>query len=120
MLALRSLARSAPLALGRAGARSSAAVRPCAAAASSALQPARAAFSVTAGRRADDSSDAELSDKLSSEIQIEEELKANEPKPASIKDFLAHGPFELQDTPGHEVVKLVRSFNNERCLGPKP
>lgn len=82
----------------------------------SALRPARAAaFSTTAGRRAaDGETDDELSAKLESEIQIEEEMKAQEQQPASIKDFLDNSPFELIDTPGQEVVKLVRSFGNEK------
>lgn len=74
-----------------------------------------AAFSSTAGRRAaDGETDDELSAKLESEIQVEEEVKAQEQQPASIKDFLENSPFELIDTPGQEVVKLVRSFGDEK------
>ncbi|KAM4056618.1 mitochondrial glycoprotein [Hirsutella rhossiliensis] len=119
MLSLRSAARAVPRVLGRAAAaplRSSATARPSISATAAALrQPARAAFSATAGRRAHvaESTD-ELSAKLESELQIEEDLKANEQQPASIKDFLDNCPFELQDTPGQEVVKLVRSFNDEK------
>lgn len=41
-------------------------------------------------------------------------MKANEQEPASIKDFLNNSAFELQDTPGQEVVKLVRTFGEEK------
>lgn len=41
-------------------------------------------------------------------------MKANEQEPASIKDFLNNSAFELIDTPGQEVVKLVRNFGNEK------
>ena len=75
----------------------------------------RAAFSSTAGRRAaDGETDDELSAKLESEIQIEEDMKASEQQPASVKDFLDNSPFELIDTPGQEVVKLSRSFGDEK------
>lgn len=84
----------------------------------STLRPARAAaFSTTAGRRAaDGETDDELSAKLESEMQIEEDMKAQEQQPASIKDFLDNSPFELIDTPGQEVVKLTRSFGNEKYV----
>lgn len=58
--------------------------------------------------------DEELSAKLDSEIQFETEVKENEPQPASIKDFLENGPFELQDTPGKEEVVLTRTYGNEK------
>uniref|UniRef100_A0A8H7TTV1 Uncharacterized protein n=1 Tax=Bionectria ochroleuca TaxID=29856 RepID=A0A8H7TTV1_BIOOC len=41
-------------------------------------------------------------------------MKANEQQPASVKDFLANTAFELIDTPGQEVVKLVRTFGEEK------
>lgn len=76
---------------------------------------ARAAFSTTVGRRAaDGETDEELSAKLESEIQIEEEMRAQEQQPASIQDFLENTPFKLLDTPGQEVVKLVRDFGDEK------
>lgn len=81
----------------------------------SALRP--AAFSTTVGRRAaDGETDDTLSAKLESEIEIEEQMKDEEEQPASIKDFLAASDFELIDTPGQEVVKLVRSFGEEKCV----
>jgi len=58
--------------------------------------------------------DSELSAKLESEIQFETEVKENEPQPASIKDFLENGPFEIQDIPGQEDVVLTRTFGNEK------
>ena len=39
---------------------------------------------------------------------------ANEQQPASVKDFLDNSPFELIDTAGQEVVKLTRSFGDEK------
>ena len=119
MLSLRTVARSAPRALSRMTASSlRQSARPSAfIKMSSALRPAHAAaaFSTTVGRRAAESeTDDELSAKLESEIQIEEDMKANEQQPASVKDFLDNSPFELVDTPGQEVVKLTRSFGDEQ------
>lgn len=120
MLSIRSFARSAPRAIARV---SSASIRQSVArpstfvktSALTSLRPARAAFSTTVFRRAADGEiDDELSAKLESEIQIEEDMKANEQEPASIKDFLNNSAFELQDTPGQEVVKLVRTFGEEK------
>lgn len=122
MLSIRNLARSAPRAAARfssATLRQSASVaRPSTLIKSSAisvLRPARAAFSTTVFRgAAEGETDDELSAKLDSEIQIEEDMKANEQEPASIKDFINNSAFELIDTPGQEVVKLVRSFGDEK------
>ncbi|KAM0475832.1 hypothetical protein ACHAPX_006709 [Trichoderma viride] len=123
MLFVRNLARAAPRTLSRtAGAslRSSAIARPSAfikSPAIKALLPTRAAaFSTTVRRSQEDDVDVDvaLSAKLDSEIQIEEDIKVNEQQPASIKDFLDNSPFELIDTPGQEVVKLTRSFNEEK------
>lgn len=122
MLSIRTFARSAPRALSRmtasslrqsAGARPSAFLKPTTAAVLNSARP--AAFSTTVGRWASEGeTDEELSAKLDSEIQIEEDMKANEQEPASVKDFLANSPFELVDTPGQEVVKLVRNFGEEK------
>ncbi|KAM0447797.1 hypothetical protein ACHAPV_001308 [Trichoderma viride] len=123
MLFVRNLARAAPRTLSRtAGAslRSSAIARPSTlfkSPAIKALLPTRAAaFSTTVRRSQEDDVDVDvaLSAKLDSEIQIEEDIKVNEQQPASIKDFLDNSPFELIDTPGQEVVKLTRSFNEEK------
>ncbi|KLP01209.1 MAM33-mitochondrial acidic matrix protein [Fusarium fujikuroi] len=81
--------------------------------AASALRPAQAAFSTTSFRKATEN-DGELSAKLESEIKIEEDIKASEQDPASIKDFLNNSAFELIDTPGQEIVKLVRDFGDEK------
>lgn len=120
MLSVRTFARAAPRAAARISSsalRQSAIARPSILKTSTltALRPARAAFSTTVFRRAAKSeTDEELSAKLESEIQIEEDMKANEQEPASIKDFLNNSAFELVDTPGQEVVKLVRSFGEEK------
>ncbi|KAG6000150.1 hypothetical protein E4U21_005765 [Claviceps maximensis] len=123
MLSLRSFARSAPRAAARLTTASmrSGVARPSSTfiktSAMSALQASTggAHFSTTVGRRAADSeTDCELAAKLESEIQIEQDMKAEEQQPASIKDFLENSPFELIDVPGQEVVKLVRSFGNEK------
>lgn len=57
--------------------------------------------------------DEELSVKLESELQFENEMKEDEQLPASVKDFLENSPFELKDEPGKEDVSLVRKFGNE-------
>lgn len=81
--------------------------------ASSALRPAQSAFSTTVFRKAAEA-DGELLAKLESEIKIEEDMKASEQDPASIKDFLNNSAFELIDTPGQEVVKLTRNYGEEK------
>jgi complement component 1 Q subcomponent-binding protein len=58
--------------------------------------------------------DEELSAKLASEIEFEQDVKENEPMPASIKDFLENGPFEIQDSPGKQEVVLTRTFGSEK------
>ncbi|KAF4585950.1 glycoprotein suaprga1 [Ophiocordyceps camponoti-floridani] len=58
--------------------------------------------------------DSELVGKLVSELQIEEELKEEGQTPASIDDFLGNSPFKISDEAGHEVVKLIRSYNDEK------
>ncbi|KAH6900217.1 mitochondrial glycoprotein [Thelonectria olida] len=117
MLSVRTFARSAPRAVARISAttlRQSA--RPSTFVKTSALnlaRPARAAFSTTVFRQAAEG-DKELAAKLESELQIEEDMKANDQEPASIKDFLNNSAFKLVDTPGQEVVKLERTFNDEK------
>ncbi|KAG5929065.1 hypothetical protein E4U42_007290 [Claviceps africana] len=123
MLSSRSFARSAPRIAAR---LSGASIRSGVARSSSAfvktsvvcaLRPSTGAahFSTTIGRRAAASeADEELSAKLASELQIEQDISGQDQEPASIKDFLANGPFELIDVPGQEMVKLVRSFNDEK------
>ena len=124
MLSARTFARQAPRAVARmttASMRQPLIARPvavsagvCKSAAAAPLPASRAAFSATAGRRAPSETDQELSAKLDSEIQIEEDMKASEQVPSSVKDFLDNSPFELVDTPGEEVVKLVRNLNGEK------
>ncbi|UKZ49831.1 hypothetical protein TrVGV298_004084 [Trichoderma virens] len=121
MLFLRTVARSAPRTISRAAGaslRSSAIARSSLARTPAIkLLPTRAAaFSTTVRRSKEDDIEVDeaLSAKLESEIQIEEDIKANEQQPASIKDFLDNSPFELIDTPGQEVVKLTRSYGEEK------
>jgi len=121
-MSLRTFARAAPRAISRASAiqtisrtatnnllkttRTTAFLRPQQA----------SAFSTSVFRRAAETSetDEELSSKLGSEIEFEEDVKENEPQPSSVKDFLENGPFELKDTPGKEEVVLSRTFGNEK------
>jgi complement component 1 Q subcomponent-binding protein len=62
--------------------------------------------------------DEELSAKLASEIEFENDVKENEPLPASIKDFLDNSPFQLEDIPGREDVTLTRTFGDEKWVPP--
>lgn len=120
MLSLRTAARSAPRFLSRAV--SSTAIRPSTrtssilnAKSTFRLTRQTSAFSTSIFRRAPaGETDEELSAKLASEIEFENDVKENEPLPASIKDFLENGPFEIQDTPGKEEVTLTRTFGNEK------
>ncbi|KAG6038905.1 hypothetical protein E4U41_003552 [Claviceps citrina] len=122
MLSIRSFSRSAPRAVARLTTASvpSGVVRSSILIRTSAVSAARSCtgthhFSTTVGRRAAEGEVGdELSAKLGSELEIEAEVGNQEQLPASIKDFLENSPFELIDTPGHEVVKLVRSFGNEK------
>ncbi|KAF5677967.1 mitochondrial acidic matrix protein [Fusarium heterosporum] len=115
MFSARNIARSAPRVVARlSGAALRQTARPSAfVKASSALRPAQSAFSTTVFRKAAEA-DGELLAKLESEIKIEEDMKASEQDPASIKDFLNNSAFELIDTPGQEVVKLTRTYGEEK------
>ncbi|SPJ74426.1 related to MAM33 - mitochondrial acidic matrix protein [Fusarium torulosum] len=115
MFSARNVARSAPRVVSRlSGAALRQTTRPSAfIKASSALRPAQSAFSTTVFRKAAEA-DGELLAKLESEIKIEEDMKASEQDPASIKDFLNNSAFELIDTPGQEVVKLTRTYGEEK------
>ncbi|KAK3942052.1 mitochondrial glycoprotein [Diplogelasinospora grovesii] len=123
MMSLRAFARSAPRAIARASASTS--VRPVARTSSSLLSQSASlrlrqpqlssAFSTSVFRRARaGETDEELSQKLASEIEFEQDVKENEPMPSSVKDFLENGPFEIIDTPGKEDVILKRTFGNEK------
>lgn len=119
MMSLRAAARSAPRYISRAA---SSTIRPSVRTSSlvktqSAFLRTRqtSAFSTTVFRRAAATEvDEELSSKLASEIEYENDVKENEPMPVSIKDFLENGPFEIQDTPGKEEVVLTRTFGQEK------
>ncbi len=119
-MSLRAFARSAPRAVSRLSYTTAALrlARPSLFSASRAFfRPQRAsAFSTSVFRRAPAGNevDEELSAKLDSEIQFETEVKENEPQPASIKDFLDSGLFEIEDIPGQEEVVLRRTYGNEK------
>ncbi|KAM0204695.1 hypothetical protein ACHAPA_001860 [Fusarium lateritium] len=115
MFNARNVARSAPRIVSRlSGAALRQTTRPSTfVKASFALRPTQSAFSTTAFRKAAEA-DGELLAKLESEIKIEEDMKASEQDPASIKDFLNNSAFELIDTPGQEVVKLTRNYGEEK------
>ena len=120
MLAFRSLGRAAPRALPRLPRASSSLLARLPAARATAVRASLPrstySFSTSAFRAAQSSGevDAELSAKLESEIQFEEEVSMEEQMPASIKDFLATGQFELVDIEGKEEVKLVRNHGDEK------
>ncbi|KAI8939707.1 hypothetical protein NX059_003461 [Plenodomus lindquistii] len=120
MLALRSLARSAPRAAARLStnaARQPALVRP-----SAAFQPAwtaamprlTCAFSLSARRLESSAVNDELVAKLQSEISIEEDMREDDDLSTNIKDYLDNSPFELQDKPGHQEVVMTRTFGDEK------
>lgn len=117
MMSLRAVARTAapralravsasPITLGRATIRATSNVLR--------TQLPQKAFSTTVFRAAATEIDSELSEKLSTEIGYEQDIASNEPVPATVKDFLENGPFELVDTPGKEDVVLKRTFGNEQ------
>lgn len=123
MLSARSFARAAPRAIGRLASATSSTTR--SSIVSSLYKPSTlriatsvrvSPFSSTPARKAatDGETDDELSAKLESEIQIEEDMKSSQQQPASVKDFLDNSPFELVDTEGQELVKLVREFGQEK------
>lgn len=73
------------------------------------------AFSTTVFRREPvNDADAELSEKLAEELKYENAVKDGEMMPASIKDFLENGPFEIKDVPGSEDVILTRTYGDEK------
>ncbi|KAF3067214.1 Mitochondrial acidic protein MAM33 [Daldinia childiae] len=121
MMSLRAVARSAPRTFTRLSSttlRSSRLAQPSSLLRSS-WTPLRSSqftssFSTSQFRQAPAAEvDEELSVKLESELQFENEMKEDEQLPASVKDFLENSPFELKDEPGKEDVSLVRKFGNE-------
>lgn len=122
MLSIRSFTRSAPRAISR---FATSAVRRPAARQVSLLQPTwkpartqfAAAFSTSTIRAQQAAEgDEELIAKLESEIEMENEMQEEGGVPASIKDYLENGPFELQDIPGREEVTLTRQFGDEKYV----
>ena len=87
------------------------------------VRPSARTFTSSTATRGRGEVDKELSDKIASEIAIENEMKAEEAAaaedshgdgvPAGIRDFLDQGVFEVRDTAGHDEVTLVRKFGNE-------
>ncbi|KAB8293010.1 hypothetical protein EYC80_007372 [Monilinia laxa] len=118
MLSLRTIARSAPRVARGLANTAIKTTRPTllqTAFPSSRLQCA-SAFSTSSirAKSAAPESDAELAEKIASEIQMEDELKDQEEIPTSVKDYLENGPFKVIDTPGQEEVVLTRSFGDEK------
>ncbi|QSZ31475.1 hypothetical protein DSL72_001040 [Monilinia vaccinii-corymbosi] len=76
------------------------------------------AFSTSSirAKSASPESDAELAQKLASEIKMEEDMKLDEEVPTSVKDYLENGPFKIIDTPGQEEVVLTRNFGDEKYV----
>ncbi|KAK4124602.1 mitochondrial glycoprotein [Parathielavia appendiculata] len=120
-MSLRTLARFAPRALARAATTS--ALSRCqrtssilSARPSSFLRTQQvSAFSTSVFRRAIAGEvDEEVSAKLASEIEFENDVKQNEPLPASIKDFMDNSPWKIEDVAGKEDVILTRTFGDEK------
>lgn len=105
MLSLRTLARAAPRTIPRL-----APTLPRALPRAAALRP--AAFSTARVLRGE--ADAQLSAKLESEIQFEAEVAKEEQMPASIRDFVDEGKYEVLDVEGKEEVRLVRNYGDEK------
>lgn len=119
MMSLRTIARAAPRTLARASATS--AIGRCQRTSSILRTPTSllrtsqlSAFSTTVFRRAQGEVDEELSVKLASEIEFENDVKENEPLPASVKDFLDNSKFQLEDVAGKEDVILTRTYGDEK------
>lgn len=117
MMSLRAVARSAPRAISRIArtqtvSRTSGLLKTRTA---TCLRPQQtSAFSTSVFRRAASEADKELSEKLASEIEFEEDVKDTEDLPASVQDFIQNGPFDIKDTPGSEEVVLTRNYNSEK------
>lgn len=125
---MRAISRSAPRAAARltssssAVLRSAAFARPASASVSVAARSAFvsrtsvSAFSSVAARcaPAKNEVDEELSAKLASEIQFENEIRENEPESTTVKDFVESGLFEIEDVAGREEVVLRRTYNDEK------
>lgn len=121
---MRAIARSAPRTLSRN--LTTAAIRRSSPIASSALRASSAAtfrplqaftssFSTSVYRNApaQNEVDEQLSAKLQSELDFESNAMESEPQPASVKDFLDSGLFEVVDIPGKEEVTLRRKYGDE-------
>lgn len=110
MLSLRTLARAAPRAFPR--------LTPTLARASALPLTSRAAVfrpaAFSTARVCRSEADEQLSAKLEAEIQFEAEVAKEEQMPASIKDFIEQGKYEVIDAEGKEEIRLVRNFGEEK------
>ncbi|ORY79432.1 mitochondrial glyco protein [Protomyces lactucae-debilis] len=70
-------------------------------------------FVASSFQRGQGTVDSELSAKLSSEIQIESEMKEYEDMPEAVQTFLQSSSFTVEDLPGTDEVTLSRTFGNE-------
>ncbi|EPE05241.1 mitochondrial glycoprotein [Ophiostoma piceae UAMH 11346] len=127
MLSMRAISRAAPRAAARLTSSSSAVLRSSAfarpatarsviASTSAVSRTSVSAFSSVAARCAPAKTevDEELSSKLASEIQFENEIRENEPESTTVKDFVESGLFEIEDVAGREEVVLRRTYNDEK------
>ncbi|KAH7907540.1 mitochondrial glycoprotein [Hygrophoropsis aurantiaca] len=74
--------------------------------------PATRAFSISARRFAEGSSDVVLSQKLAEELKYEKEA-AESAAPEFLKTFKEQGLWTIEDTVGNDEVTLTRKFGNE-------
>lgn len=118
-MSFRAIARSAPRAATRLTTTTVRRSTPFASAlrapASASFRPLAASFSTSVSRRSQSDSevDTQLSSKLEQEIQFEAGVDKGEQVPASVKDFLDSGLFEIEDVAGKEEVILRRQHGNE-------
>ncbi|KAH7928563.1 mitochondrial glycoprotein [Leucogyrophana mollusca] len=71
------------------------------------------AFSVSARRFAEGSSDVVLSQKLAEELKYEKEAAVESADPEFLKTFKEQGVWQIEDTLGNDEVTLTRKFGNE-------
>ncbi|KAG1763720.1 mitochondrial glycoprotein [Suillus occidentalis] len=72
------------------------------------------AFSASACRFSEGSTDVVLSQKLAEELKYEKEAVADAPEePEFLKTFKEQGVWEIQDVAGNDEVTLIRKFGNE-------
>ncbi|KAI0064217.1 regulatory protein suaprga1 [Artomyces pyxidatus] len=74
--------------------------------------PATRSFTVSARRLGEGTTDLAVSQKLAEELQYEKEASTDD-EPAFLKEFKAHGIWEIEDVDGNDEVTLHRKFGNE-------